>query len=51
MKSGQVRFVTLEADSIEKAEWKHQMYVAGYHVGDGLVFTMRDDDVGTYITA
>ena len=51
MKSGQVRFVTLEADSIEKAEWKHQMYVAGYHVGDGLVFTMRNDDVGDYSTA
>ena len=46
-----MRFVTLEIDGIEKAEWKHQMHVARCHVGDTLVFTMRDDDVGNYITA
>jgi len=45
------RFVTEAAKDLENAEWKHKMNVAGCNVGDSLVFTVKDSDVGHDSTA
>jgi len=45
------RFVTEAANDCEKAEYNHSMHVAGCNVGDALVFTVKDKDIGDDSTA